>query len=102
MNEIERKAFVFKAISDPNRLKILKALKKGEICGCDLLKELAISQPTLSHHMKVLCDANIVKGRREGKWVYYSFNVDGINLCRKSLEYYTTLEASLVYDKQLV
>lgn len=92
MNELERKAHVFKALSDPNRLKILKTLKKGEICGCDLLKELKISQPTLSHHMRILCDANITKGRREGKWVFYSFNVEGIKLCRKSLEFFTTVD----------
>ncbi|MCK0514995.1 metalloregulator ArsR/SmtB family transcription factor [Anaerobiospirillum sp. NML120448] len=102
MNELERKAHVFKALSDPNRLKILKILKKGEICGCELLKELNISQPTLSHHMRILCEANITKGRREGKWVFYTFNIDGIKLCRKSLEYFTTVDDDLIADQHLM
>lgn len=102
MNEFERKAHVFKALSDPNRLRILKILKKGEICGTAILKELNISQPTLSHHMRVLCDANITKNRRQGKWVYYSFNIDGIKPCRKSLEYFTTVDDTLVVDQHLV
>ena len=55
---------VFKAFCDENRLKILEQLRTGEKCACKLLDELHITQPTLSHHMKLLCDADIVQGRK--------------------------------------
>ena len=66
-----------KALADENRLAILLALQQGEKCGCVLLEELNISQPTLSHHMKLLCDASVVQGRKEGKWVHYSIDPEG-------------------------
>ena len=69
---------IFKALSDENRIRILKMLHSGEKCACKLLEELKISQPTLSHHMKILCDAGIVKGRKEGKWTHYSICCEGI------------------------
>ena len=69
---------VFKAFCDENRLKILDILSTKEICACDLLNDLKITQSTLSHHMKILCDSGVVKGRKEGKWVYYSIKLDGI------------------------
>lgn len=75
-------ADVFKAFSDENRLMILECLQNGEMCACELLDNLKISQPTLSHHMKILCDAGIVSGRKEGKWVYYSIHRDG---CKKAV-----------------
>ena len=65
-------ALIFKALSDENRVRILKLLQNGEICACKLLDALNISQPTLSHHMKILCDGGIVNGRKEGKWMHYS------------------------------
>lgn len=71
MNE-KKTALLFKALGDENRIKILLLLKNGEKCACKLLEELNISQPTLSHHMKILCDAEIVCGRKEGKWMHYS------------------------------
>ena len=66
MNE-RRTALIFKAFCDENRLQILELLRSGEKCACKLLDDLHISQPTLSHHMKILCDAGIVQGRKEGK-----------------------------------
>ena len=65
-------ALLFKALSDANRLRILEMLSCGELCACVILEKLSITQPTLSHHMRSLCDCNLVKGRREGKWTYYS------------------------------
>lgn len=64
-------AKIFKALADENRLQILCLLQKGELCACHLLEELHISQPTLSHHMKLLCDSGIVDYRKEGKWMHY-------------------------------
>lgn len=86
MTEYERDARVFKAFCDPNRLKILEMLKNGEKCACELLDHLHIGQPTLSHHMKILCDAGIVQGRREGKWTYYSFDEQGVRQAKSLLE----------------
>lgn len=76
-SEYKETAKVFKAFSDENRLQILELLQSGEKCACVLLDDLHISQSTLSHHMKLLCDANIVQGRKEGKWVHYSINPEG-------------------------
>ena len=71
---------IFKALSDENRIRILKMLHSGEKCACKLLEEMHITQPTLSHHMKILCDAGIVTSRKEGKWIHYSICCEGI--CR--------------------
>lgn len=70
-------AKVFKAFCDVNRLQILEILRTGEKCACKLLEELNISQSTLSHHMKILCESGIVTGRKEGKWTYYSIQPQG-------------------------
>lgn len=77
-------AAMFKALGDENRIRILKMLRKGETCACRLLEELSISQSTLSHHMKILCDAGIVNGRRDGKWIHYSINCE-VAGCIRSL-----------------
>ena len=65
-------AKLFKALSDENRLQILTQLNNEEKCACVLLEKLAISQPTLSHHMRILAEARLVECRKEGKWMYYS------------------------------
>lgn len=65
-------AATLKAIADPARLRILSVLgARGEVCVCDLTDPLGLSQPTVSHHMRVLHDAGIVERERRGKWVYY-------------------------------
>ena len=65
-----------KALSDENRVKILQMLTDGERCGCKLLEAFEITQPTLSHHMKILCDSGLVDARKDGKWSHYSANRD--------------------------
>ncbi|MGM9948016.1 ArsR/SmtB family transcription factor [Floccifex sp.] len=72
----EEVAKICKAMSDSNRLRIIEMLTTGEKCGCHLLQELNVTQPTLSHHMKVLEDCGIVKSYKEGKWHHYSINCD--------------------------
>lgn len=84
---------VFKAFCDENRLRILEMLRTGEKCACRLSDDLHITQPTLSHHMKVLCDAGIVQGRKEGKWVHYSINPEGAAHAGELLERQLSLEA---------
>ena len=76
-------ARVFKAFCDENRLMILEMLQSGEKCACVLLEKLKISQPTLSHHMKILCDSGIISARKDGKWTYYSISRTG---CEKAAE----------------
>ena len=79
-------ARVFKAFCDESRIEILKELSDGEKCACKLLEKLEIGQSTLSHHMKILCDAKIVNGRKEGKWTHYSINAQGINIAQELLK----------------
>lgn len=85
---------VFKAFCDENRLQILELLRTGEKCACKLLDDLHITQSTLSHHMKILCDAEIVQGRKEGKWVYYSIRPEGAERAKKLLARQLAADAS--------
>ena len=71
-------ASMFKAFCDENRLQILQLLRDGERCACSILDEMQITQPTLSHHMKILCDSGVVVGRKEGKWMHYSLSENGL------------------------
>lgn len=67
---------VMKALSDPNRVKILKILQQDSLCVCELQNALGIAQPTVSNHLKVLEEAGLVTSRKSGLWVYY-FVTDG-------------------------
>ena len=78
-------AKMLKAMSDPKRLRIVDMLSCGELCGCKILEEFHITQPTLSHDMKVLSEAGIVKQRREGKNIYYSLNTDALSAMHRTL-----------------
>ena len=82
----KRMATIFKAFADENRIQILELLRDGERCACRLLEEMKITQPTLSHHMKILCDSGIVVGRKEGKWMHYSISEDGVKDVRNYLD----------------
>ncbi|MGN9164487.1 ArsR/SmtB family transcription factor [Tissierellaceae bacterium HCP3S3_D8] len=69
---------VFKAISDETRLRIIDMLSCGEMCACDILKGLSISQSTLSYHMKTLTDSGLVNGERDGTWMRYTLNKERV------------------------
>ena len=84
--DYRKTAIMFKAFCDENRLQILSLLQGGEKCACKLLEEMQITQPTLSHHMKILCDAGVVVGRKEGKWMHYSISEEGIQNVKKYLD----------------
>ena len=86
-----RTALVFKALCDENRIRILKLLCGGEKCACKLLEELNISQSTLSHHMKILCDSGIVTGRKQGTWMHYSISAEGAQTAKELLTELTTV-----------
>ncbi|AUM94658.1 TPA: winged helix-turn-helix transcriptional regulator [Clostridium botulinum] len=72
-------AKIIKALSDSSRLKIIDILSCGEKCACDILEHFDFTQPTLSHHMKVLIDCGLVESRKEGLWSYYSLNITNCN-----------------------
>ena len=75
MNEMDV-AIICKALGDSNRLAIVRILSYEEKCGCKLLEKFDITQPTLSHHMKILVESGLVNDRKEGKWHFYSVNTD--------------------------
>lgn len=81
---------IFKALSDENRLRIVDMLSGGELCACRILERFDISQPTLSHHMKVLFDCGLTKERKEGKWTYYRLNDETFQSFRRFLDQLTS------------
>ena len=90
---LEGAAWVFKALSDPARLKILQFLASGQagccgdgVCGCDLEEVTGLSQPTVSHHMKCLASAGLVTSEKRGKWMYYALDTRGFGMAKALLE----------------
>ncbi len=79
-------AKICKALGDENRVKIIKLLSNGELCACKLLEEFKISQSTLSHHMKILTDCNLVDFKKDGKWVHYSINTKAFSEFKKEIK----------------
>lgn len=72
-------AKILKVLSEPKRLRIIDMLSCGELCACQILEAFQVTQPTLSHDMKLLVDTGIVKDRREGKNIYYSLDQNVLN-----------------------
>lgn len=73
MNELVVTA---KAFADPTRVRILAALRGGELCVCELSDALGVTQSTLSTHLQVIRDAGLVQTRRDGKWIYYTVSAE--------------------------
>jgi ArsR family transcriptional regulator len=71
---------VFRAFADENRLKVLQLINDGEYSASELLTELDCSQPTLSHHMRLLCDSGLVSRRKHNKNVFYSINTKSFGI----------------------
>lgn len=65
----------FHALSDPLRIRVLELLRQQELCVCELCEHLEASQSKLSFHLKTLKEANLVRARQEGRWIYYSLNL---------------------------
>ena len=84
--ELSEVSILCKALSDQNRLRIVQLLTGGEQCGCELLEQMRITQPTLSHHMKALEDCGLVASRKKGKWNHYSLNCDKWSAFRDYVE----------------
>jgi len=76
--DVDRITRQLKALSDPNRLRILDRLRGGERCVCDLTDALDAGQSLLSFHLKSLKDAGLVSDRRDGRWAYYTLNTEAL------------------------
>lgn len=87
---------VFKALGDPKRAMIVDMLSCGELCACKILDKFEMSQSTLSHHMKILCECGLVNAREEGKWTYYSLDDDAIGKAKRFLSTITTIKEDCI------
>lgn len=77
---------MFRALGDETRLRLLKRLREGEQCVCDLTDELESKQSLLSFHLRSLKEAGLVTDRRDGRWVYYALNPDALDTLRRLLD----------------
>ena len=92
-NKYNEYAQLLKVLSDTNRLMIIDMLSCGELCACVILERFDFTQPTLSHHMKTLCDSELVIGRKDGKWMYYSLN-------RKAIQVFMNVLSEVMSTKE--
>jgi DNA-binding transcriptional ArsR family regulator len=69
---VKRQSRIFKALSDPTRLKIIELLSVRDMCVCEIMAALDMTQPTASHHLNILESTGLLSDRREGKWVFYA------------------------------
>ncbi len=86
--DADKLATGFHALADPVRLRVLSILAaspEGEVCVCDFVAPLGKSQPTISHHLKILSEADLVQGERRGKWVWYSLKRDRLAELRSTI-----------------
>lgn len=86
MKNYHNQAKRFKALSDVTRLKIVEMLAKGDLCACKILSHFDITQPTLSYHMKILTGSGLVRGRREGAWMWYSLDREALGKASSLLD----------------
>ena len=85
--DAETLAAGLKALADPARLRILSQIAAcGTLCVCNLTEPLSLSQPTISHHLKVLHEAGFLRREKRGTWAYYSLEPGAIDLIRTALE----------------
>ena len=71
---------MLKALADPTRLEILRVVvaQSGPVCACDIVERFDLSQPTISHHLKILRDAGLLTSRKKGLWSFYAPDPDGL------------------------
>lgn len=95
-NNYNNYALYMKALSDETRVKIFSMISQGELCACKILEEFNITQPTLSYHMKILCESGLIDSRKDGIWMKYTINNNNLmnfknffdNICKNSLDCY--------------
>jgi len=81
---LEHLARLAKALGDPNRIEMLRLLARqpGPICACDVVERFDLTQPTVSHHLKILKDAGLLRSTRNGLWAFYEVDIDGLDLLK--------------------
>lgn len=93
---MDKEINIFKALGDKNRLAILDMLSCGELCACDILEGLELTQPTLSHHMKILQNSGLVTGVKNGIWMNYSINREQIEEIIRFINYHTNYKEDCI------
>ena len=90
---------VFRALGDPTRLEIFRliAAQSEALCVCDLVSQFEVTQPTISHHLKVLREAGLVTVSRRGTWAYYAADPRGLELLHGIAQHLTLPEVSTVW-----
>lgn len=89
---------MIKAISDGIRLQIVEMLSCGPMCACDILESFAITQPTLSYHMKLLAASGLVTAERKGAWMFYSLQTDNFESLLEFLRQVATKKEGVLWS----
>ncbi|MDI9475235.1 MAG: ArsR/SmtB family transcription factor [Natronincolaceae bacterium] len=98
----EQYALLMKALADETRVQIFDMLSDGELCACVILREFDITQPTLSYHMKILSESGLVNSRRDGVWMKYTINKEGLDLLKNLFDHIDKKLLKQVYLKNKV
>lgn len=86
VDQADELAAAFSALADPVRLRLLSLVAEaGEVCSCDLMEPLGKSQPTVSHHTKILAEAGLIVGEKRGRWVWWSVVPERLEQLRSAL-----------------
>lgn len=93
------KAEILKVLSDSNRLQIIDMLSCGEMCACKILEKFNITQPTLSHHLKVLADSGLVTSRKESNWIHYKLNDEKMKEITEFLQFISNDKENCICKK---
>lgn len=94
-DEAGRLASQLKVLADPVRLRLLSLVANasaGEVCACDLVEPLGRSQPTVSHHLKVLTEAGLLEREQRGRWAWFRVRPDRLEILRQALGGSATVE----------
>jgi ArsR family transcriptional regulator, arsenate/arsenite/antimonite-responsive transcriptional repressor len=103
---LEEKTKIFKVLSDPNRLRILKALQSKVLCVCEIRELLQLANSTVSQHLSILKEEGFILEEKEGKWVNYSINPHPgdprINAILSTLDFWIGDENIIISDKKKI
>lgn len=99
MDDLDDKVDIFKALADKSRLSILDMISCGEMCACHIIEGLELTQPTISHHMKILQQVGLVNGRKEGKWMHYSINKEKVDEIANYIQYITNFKEGCICNR---
>ena len=103
---INEKTKIFKALSDQNRLRILKALQTKVLCVCEIRELLQLANSTVSQHLKILKEAGFIAEQKEGKWVNYKINLhptdERVIAILTSLDFWISDEEAIINDKKKI